>query len=90
MRLSMDGSRVGKALLRIVQHHPGKSPVAVDILERELQQLAGRTFSATGTSTGTGDINCLRPPPTDRACGASAMPIAGLPWPRPEAMPSIA
>jgi len=67
VRLSIDGNRVGKTLLRIVQEHPNKSPIAVDVLERTLRQLAGRTFSATGTSTGAGDINCLRPPPGDRA-----------------------
>jgi hypothetical protein len=67
VRLSIDGSRVGKTLLKIIQHHSNKAPVAVEVLERELGQLTGRTFSATGTSTGAGDINCLRPPPADRA-----------------------
>jgi hypothetical protein len=67
VRLSIDGTRIGKTLLKIVQAHPKQSPIAPDALQRELHQLGDRTFSATGTSTGAADISHLRPPPSQRA-----------------------
>jgi len=67
VRLSIDGGRIGKTLLKVVQAHPKQSPIAIDVLTRDVQQLADRTFSATGTSTGARDVTCLRPPPSDRA-----------------------
>jgi len=67
VRLSIDGNRVGKSLLKIVKDHPKQSPLSLDELARDLEPLTFRTFSATGTSTCAGDVTRLRPPPSDRA-----------------------
>lgn len=67
VRLSIDGSRVAKMLLKLVQTHPKQSPVSPESLQRQLKWWSDRIFSATGTSMGPGDISRLRPPLSDRA-----------------------
>lgn len=67
VRLSIDGRRVAKALIEIVQNHPAQSPIPLDVLRGELQSFSDRSFSATGTSTGAADVARLRPPPENRA-----------------------
>lgn len=66
VRLSIDGSRIAKLLLRLVQSHPKQSPISVETLQRQLKWWSDRIFSATGTSMGAGDIGRLRPTITDR------------------------
>ena len=67
VRLSIDGSRVVKTLVELTQSHRKESPVAPEVLKRQLKWWGDRIFSATGTSTGAGDISRLRPPVSDRA-----------------------
>jgi hypothetical protein len=67
VRLSIDGSRIARMLLNLVQAHPRQSPITADALQRQLKWWSDRIFSATGTSTGAGDISRLRPPLSDRA-----------------------
>lgn len=67
VRLSIDGSRVVKTLLELTQSHRKETPVAPEVLKRQLKWWGDRIFSATGTSTGAGDISRLRPPVSDRA-----------------------
>jgi hypothetical protein len=70
VRLSIDGSRVGKALMEVVRSHARQSPISVEELTHQLRSWADRTFSATGTSTGAADVTRLRPAPSDRAWSA--------------------
>jgi hypothetical protein len=67
VRLSIDGSRVAKTLIDLAQSHRKESPVAPEVLKRQLKWWGDRIFSATGTSTGASDISRLRPPIADRA-----------------------
>lgn len=67
VRLSIDGSRISKMLLKLVQAHPRQSPISPESLQRQLKWWSDRIFSATGTSMGASDISRLRPPLGDRA-----------------------
>lgn len=67
VRLSIDGSRIAKLLLKLVQSHPRQSPIGAELLQRQLKWWSDRIFSATGTSTGASDVARLRPPLADRA-----------------------
>jgi len=67
VRLFIDGPQVARMLDRLVDRNPGKSPVSASVIRRELSGWSSRTFSATGTSMGPGDIGRLGPPPQDRA-----------------------
>lgn len=67
VRLSIDGSRIAKTLLSLVQAHSKESPIPPEALQRQIKWWGDRIFSATGTSTSAGEIVRLRPPPSDRA-----------------------
>lgn len=66
VRLSIDGSRISRMLLKLVQAHPKQSPISLESLRRQLKWWSDRIFSATGTSMGAGDIGRLRPSLSDR------------------------
>lgn len=66
VRLSIDGSRISRMLMKLVQAHPKQSPISAESLQRQLKWWSDRIFSATGTSMGAGDIGRLRPPLLDR------------------------
>lgn len=67
VRLSIDGSRISKFLLKLVQAHPRQSPISLESLQRQLKWWSDRIFSATGTSMGASDVSRLRPSLSDRA-----------------------
>lgn len=67
VQLVIGGGAVAKALTQAVRENPGKSPIPVERLERDLAGWSDRTFSALGTSTSASDIGRLRPPAGDRA-----------------------
>jgi hypothetical protein len=62
VRISIEGTRVAKTLVKIVDSHAKESPIPPETLQKSLKAWAGRTFSATGTSFGASDITRLRPP----------------------------
>lgn len=67
VRLAIDGSRIAKTVLALVEAHPKESPIPPDALRRQIKWWGDRIFSATGTSTSAGEITQLRPPPSARA-----------------------
>lgn len=67
VRLSIDGSRIAKLLVKLARSHPKQSPIGADALQSQLKWWSDRIFSTTGTSTGASDIARLRPPLADRA-----------------------
>jgi hypothetical protein len=67
VRLSIDGSRIARTLLSLVEAHPKESPIPPEALQRQIKWWRDRIFSATGTSTSAGEVARLRPPPSDRA-----------------------
>jgi hypothetical protein len=67
IRLSIDGGRIAKMLVKAAQSRPRQSPIPPELLQRQLKWWGDRIFSATGTTTGAGDISRLRPPVSDRA-----------------------
>jgi hypothetical protein len=67
VRLAIDGSRVVKNLLSLVDAHAKESPISPEALQQQTKWWGDRIFSATGTSTSAGRIGRLRPPPSERA-----------------------
>src|SRR5579884_925570 len=67
VRLELAGGAVAKTLTRLAHDHPEKLGVPVAAVDQRLATWDERTFSATGTSTGSRDIERLRPPASDRA-----------------------
>jgi hypothetical protein len=61
VRLEIAGSRVAGALVQIAAAEPDRSPVPANVLAARLADWNKRTFSATGTSTGSGVIEHVRP-----------------------------
>lgn len=66
VRLLLDGGQVARTVMDIVHKNAKNSPIAPDTLEHQLAGWRNRTFSATGVSTGSGDLARLQPPPEDR------------------------
>ena len=67
VRLLIDGGSVARTILQIAQANPSKSPLPPAVLQKHLAGWSQREFSAIGTSTASGDVQRLRPPPGNRA-----------------------
>ena len=65
VRLVIEGGAVADSLNQVVSRNPDKSPVPADELRKALADWKGRSFSATGTSTGPADMTRLAPPVGD-------------------------
>ena len=61
VRLEIAGPIVARALVDIAATQAKETPIAADVLAVKLQKWNGRTFSATGSSTGATEIEHARP-----------------------------
>ena len=65
VRLVIEGGAVAEFLNQVVAKNAEKVPVPVDEVRKALGDWKGRSFSATGTSTGPADVTRLAPPAGD-------------------------